>query len=218
MSRTDFSAALPTRAPVARDGDFLDWRGPVLVVPGLRDSGANHWQTHWQRRYPDFIRVRQADWNTPDLDRWARALVEAALAVEEPALVIAHSFGCLAAVRAARFQSELIAGALLVAPAEPAKFGAERTLGGPLPFPSTVIGSADDPWIALDSSRRWAETWGAEFVNIGHAGHINADSGFGGWNAGLGHLHGLCGRMSRGVAPAVPLQRSEMRLGFSVTL
>jgi predicted alpha/beta hydrolase family esterase len=195
---------------IASDGEFLDWQGPVLVVPGLRGSGYAHWQTRWERRFPDFIRVQQDDWNTADLDRWARAVVEAALVVEQPALVIAHSFGCLAAVRAATYQSDLIAGALLVAPAEVA-------LSRPLYFPSTVVASADDPWIPLDTARRWAGIWGSEFVNVGHAGHINADSGFGDWTAGLGHLHGVCRRMNRGETAGLSRQPSQM-LGFSVAL
>jgi predicted alpha/beta hydrolase family esterase len=204
-------------AVIETDDVTLDWHGPVLVVPGLRGSGYAHWQTRWERRFPDFIRVQQADWNTPDLDRWARAVVEAALGVEEPALVIAHSFGCLAAVRAATFQSDLIAGALLVAPADPSKFKAEAVLSRPLYFPTTVVASADDPWIPLDAARRWAGLWGSEFVNVGHAGHINADSGFGDWTAGLGHLHGVCRRMNR-VDSADPLRQRSQVLGFSVAL
>lgn len=117
--------------------DGLEWDGPVLVVPGLRGSGPLHWQTLWQRRFPQFLRVQQDDWGAPDLDRWARRIVETALELDEPALVVAHSFGCLAAVRAETFQSNLIAGALLVAPANPQRFGVEQVLPQvPLLFPA----------------------------------------------------------------------------------
>lgn len=179
--------------------ELLDWRGPVLVAPGLGGSGEHHWQSLWQRRYPAFQRVQQSDWNTPDLDRWARSIVEAAMRLDEPALLIAHSFGCLATVRAEIFQSGLIAGALLVAPADPARFEADhRLLQTPLQFPSSVIASRNDPWISLSVAQRWAERWGSDFVDLGEAGHINADSGFGEWSGGLDHLDWLCRRMNQG--------------------
>jgi predicted alpha/beta hydrolase family esterase len=177
--------------------ELLDWRGPVLVVPGLGGSGERHWQSLWQRRYTDFRRVQQSDWHTPDLDRWARSIVEAALQLDEPALVIAHSFGCLATVRAEIFQSGLIAGALLVAPADPARFNAEAKLQTLLQFPTSMIASRNDPWIALSSARRWAARWGSDFIDLGEAGHINADSGFGEWPSGLDHLDWLCRRVNR---------------------
>ena len=181
--------------------DGLEWNGPVLVVPGLQGSGHLHWQSLWERRFPQMLRVRQDDWNTPDLDRWARRIVETALDLDGPALVVAHSFGCLAAVRAESFQSNLIAGALLVAPANPERFGIERTLSAkPLLFPSTVVASANDPWMPLESAREWAERWGSEFLNLGQKGHINADSGLGEWAEGQQLMHRLCRRMNRGPA------------------
>lgn len=175
----------------------LQWDGPVLVVPGLRGSGPAHWQTHWERRYPQFVRVQQSDWNTPDLDRWARAIVEAAVDLDGPALVIAHSFGCLATVRAEVFQSNLIAGALLVAPANPAKFGLDDRLPhSPLLFPNTVVASHDDPWMPFETAQLWAGRWGSDFENVGWAGHINADSALGEWAAGQLLLRDLCRRAS----------------------
>ena len=179
--------------------DTLDWDGPVLVVPGLRGSGHMHWQSLWERKYPRFLRVHQDNWENPDLDRWARRIVETALELSEPALVIAHSFGCLATVRAETFQSNLIAGALLVAPANPERFGVERKLSKvPLLFPSTVVASANDPWMPQDRARAWAEDWGSEFVALGEQGHLNADSGLGEWAEGQSLMQRLCRRMNRG--------------------
>ncbi len=197
--------------------ELLDWRGPVLVVPGLGGSSERHWQSLWQRRYSDFQRVEQADWNTPDLDRWARTIVEAAVALDQPALVIAHSFGCLATVRAEVFQSGLIAGALLVAPAEPARFQAERQLlHTQLQFPSSVIASRNDPWITLANAKTWADRWGSEFVDLGLAGHINADSGFGEWASGLDHLDWLCRRMNQRAQSPVTSRALHQRFAAAV--
>lgn len=196
--------------------DGLEWDGPVLVVPGLRGSGPRHWQTLWQRRFPQFLRVQQDDWSAPDLDRWARRIVETALELDEPALVVAHSFGCLAAVRAETFQSNLIAGALLVAPANPQRFGVEQALPQvPLLFPSTVVASGDDPWMPLPLARQWAADWGSEFIDLGRKGHINADSGLGEWAEGQQLMHQLCRRMSRGPLRPPPGSGQYAPLGFA---
>ncbi len=44
--------------------DGLEWTGPVLVVPGLRGSGELHWQSLWERKFPQLLRVQQDDTGT----------------------------------------------------------------------------------------------------------------------------------------------------------
>jgi len=196
--------------------DRLEWSGPVLMVPGLRGSGPQHWQSLWERRFPRFQRVHQDDWNAPELDRWARKIVEAALPLEEPVLVVAHSFGCLAAVRAEVFQSGLIAGALLVAPANPQRFDVEQSLPRwPLLFPSTVVASGNDPWMPLQAAQQLAADWGSEFVHIGSKGHINGDSGLGEWAEGQQLMHHLCRRMSHAPLFARSTSGQYAPLGFA---
>ncbi len=165
----------------------------VLVAPGLRGSGPDHWQSAWQRQFPQFTRVNQDDWETPDLDQWARRIVEAALRAAEPVTVVAHSFGCLATLRASAFQSGLIEGALLVAPADPVRFGLEGKLTtSVLDFPTTLVASDNDPWMPLDAATWWAERWGSTFVRLNDAGHVNVQAGFTEWPEGLRLLERLC--------------------------
>jgi predicted alpha/beta hydrolase family esterase len=98
----------------------------------------------------------------------------------------------LAAVHAAAREPERIAGALLVAPADPEKFDSIRDLPrDPLPFPAVVVASSNDPWMTLWKGADWADRWGADFVNLGDAGHINTESGFGPWPEGLSLLERL---------------------------
>ena len=52
-------------------------RTPVLVVPGLNDSGPEHWQTLWQAKHPSFRRVVQEDFATPALERWSETIAHA---------------------------------------------------------------------------------------------------------------------------------------------
>ena len=37
----------------------------VLIHPGLNGSGPDHWHSHWEQAFPDFVRVQQADWDHP---------------------------------------------------------------------------------------------------------------------------------------------------------
>ena len=54
----------------------------------------------------------------------------------------------------------------------------------PLPFPSMVAASSNDPFCALDVAEDIAAAWGSVLVHAGEAGHINADSGYGPWPEG----------------------------------
>jgi len=173
---------------------FARWT-PVLVVPGLNDSGPGHWQSRWQHRHPEMARVGQADFTTPDLERWASTVAHAVANAAVPPIVVAHSFGCLATVRAVQGSGVPLAGALLVAPADPAKFDLPGDLfGGELPFPSTLVASTNDPWLKFVKAGVLAAQWGSKFVSAGPAGHINADSGHGPWDAGLVLLRNLAER------------------------
>ena len=69
---------------------------------------------------------------------------------------------------------------LLVAPADPARFGAIDALAQAAPaMPTCVVASANDPWMAAPRAQAWARLWGSDWINLGNAGHINIDSGHG---------------------------------------
>lgn len=70
----------------------------------------------------------------------------------------------------------------MAAPADPVKFDvAQRLPTQGLGIASTVIGSENDPWMSMAQAQFWAQRWGARLLNIGEAGHINHESGFGPW-------------------------------------
>jgi predicted alpha/beta hydrolase family esterase len=60
-------------------------------------------------------------------------------------------------------------------------------------FPSTVVVSANDPFGSSTFAQRCADAWGSRFVDIGEAGHINADSGLGDWAEGYALFQNLVG-------------------------
>ncbi len=85
-----------------------------------------------------------------------------------------------------------IKGALLVAPSdiEATKYKFPATGFAPIPlnkinFKTIVVASSNDIWVSLARAIFFADHWGSEFINIGDAGHINADSGHSEWNDGL---------------------------------
>jgi len=159
---------------------------PVLLVPGLGDSGPDHWQSLWRRERPEFRRVMQDDFDVPDLGIWAAAVARAIDAARKPPIVVAHGFGCLAAIHAATFYRRPLAGALLVAPSDPQRWRVSPLLShARLPFRATLVASTNDPLLTHARAAAFAEVWGARLVTLPDAGHINAESGLGAWPQGL---------------------------------
>lgn len=152
----------------------------LLIVPGLHDSGPAHWQTWLQSLHPGALRVRQDDWAVPDLERWADRIGETIDGVRGPIVAVAHSFGCLALAQLLGWGESRIGAALFVAPADPQRFGLHQRLhAAPLAARTTLVASDTDPWMSAAEALVWARRWGCRFRNLGDAGHINVESGFG---------------------------------------
>lgn len=171
----------------------------VLIAPGLHNSGPEHWQSRWQRLFPAFERVQQDDWDAPDLPRWSARVDQLRRQDTRPALIVAHSFGALASVHSVARDPDGVLGLLLVAPADPDKFGVAALLPQHgLPVPSIMVGSTNDPWMAAPRAELWARRWHSRFINGGALGHINAESGLGDWPEGLEALYFLAGQAHNG--------------------
>lgn len=164
----------------------------TVIVPGLKSSGPTHWQTWLEHRVAGSLRVTQRDWNDPHLPDWSSRIRREIARATDPVFIVAHSFGALAAVQAASDHRERIGGVMLVAPADPDRFGvAEFLPAKPLGFPAIVVASTNDAWMAFDRAAHWARLWKADFISLGEAGHINADAGFGPWPEALALLQRL---------------------------
>ncbi len=172
----------------------------VLVLAGLWNSGPQHWQTHWEKRHPEWSRVAHRDWTNPRCDEWVAELDEAIAQCEGAPVLVAHSLGCNLVAQWACCGSPLkVAGAFLVAPSDadaptyPGEVeGFTPMPSAPLPFPSIVVASSDDPYVTLERAREFAAAWGSKLVEIGNAGHINADTGYGEWPEGEKMLLDFC--------------------------
>ena len=74
----------------------------TLIVPGLHGSGPDHWQTWWQARDRNACRIELDDWERPDLARWSDSLRTELRLSWGDVWIVAHSFGCLAALNVAQ--------------------------------------------------------------------------------------------------------------------
>jgi predicted alpha/beta hydrolase family esterase len=167
----------------------------VLIVPGLRDQVAEHWQTLLAARLPRCRTVPPMGRTNLDCAARVAALETAAREIEGPIILVAHSGGVITVAHWARRTNRRVHGALLAAPADmetpmPAGYPAfaELRAGGwlpvprdPLPFKSIVAASRNDPLAAFDRSATFARVWGARLVDLGEVGHLNPASGYGHW-------------------------------------
>lgn len=175
----------------------------ILIQPGLNNSGPAHWQSLWQASNPQFERVQQVSWDQPELASWLTTLAAQLARSPEPTVIVAHSLGCIATAHLAlRQHPENLVGALLVAPADVERPDAPAAVCSfaplplaALPFPNIVVASDNDPYCSWPRSQQLAQAWRAELVTQHNAGHINADSGFGEWPAGLALLQRLLQRV-----------------------
>lgn len=166
----------------------------TVIVPGVGGSEHDHWQSWLQRQLKSCSRVQQQDWNKPVLHTWVEQFVKTVQAIQEPIQIVAHSFGCLTTVAALAQHPELnqnIKNLVLVAPANPARFGdagfARESQNDyqqyfhqlKLQVPTQMIISENDPWLNFQDALQLAKTWKIRPKNLGQVGHINVASGFG---------------------------------------
>ncbi|MBG8552470.1 RBBP9/YdeN family alpha/beta hydrolase [Hymenobacter guriensis] len=171
----------------------------VLLLPGLGNSGPQHWQTQWEQHY-GYLRANQLNWDQPTCHDWVQMLDWAVAAAGPDVVVVAHSLGCATVAHWAATTNQSIRAALLVAPADVDRPDFPSEVTGfapmplaPLPFPSIVAASTNDEYVTLPRARLFADAWGSRLVNVGALGHINSASELGLWPQGHALLRELVG-------------------------
>lgn len=161
----------------------------VLILPGWQNSGPAHWQSRWERSH-SFVRVEQHDWMRPLRGDWIARLEEVLLGCDEPAVLVAHSLGCMQVASWAAHSRHVhrVKAALLVAPPDVERDDVRQMVPGwsalswqALPFKSVLFASSNDPFCDPARSHQFAASWGADFIDAGPLGHLNAESGLDDW-------------------------------------
>ena len=194
--------------------------GNVLTLAGWQGSGSGHWQSRWEQLH-GYVRVEQHDWLRPLRGDWIARLEDILLSLDVKrhgrAVLVAHSLGCLnvAAWAAHSRNTHLVKAALLVAPPDVEREELRPLLPSwspiplnKLPFKSVLMASSNDPYCRLERAWQFAAAWGAEPVDAGPRGHLNADSVLGDWPEGHEQLAQLTALgntpLAAPIDPAVP--------------
>ena len=165
-----------------------------INIPGLHNSGEDHWQTHFENENPSkFIRIEQENWDEPECRTWIDKLEDDLRHLDYSKLIlIGHSIGCMTIVKWFEKYGHIIKGALLVAPTDAEQPNFPSYISGFTPIPmkklcfnSIVVASTNDHVTSLHRAEQFATAWGSELIVIKDAGHIEPKSGFGKWDEGF---------------------------------
>ncbi len=171
--------------------NIMSAESPFIILPGLGNSGPQHWQSWLAGQISPLVRVEHQNWEQPTLADWIDTAA-ATIAAHPGAILVAHSLSCsLVAHLVARHLVPGVRGALLAAPADieshtaapPEVWNFGPIPLQPFPFPTLLVASHTDPLCPMPRAEQFAAAWGAELVDVGDAGHINAAAGFGPWPA-----------------------------------
>ena len=170
----------------------------VLTIPGINNSGPDHWQTLWEAKHDHIERIQQADWDFPHCEDWVKNIESAVQKSGADTILVAHSLGTLALAQWIGQTKLPIKAALFVSIPDPQGINFPKEAQGfdsipnlHLSFPSIIVMSTDDPYGNVDKTKALAQAWGSELVVIENCGHINASSNLGEWQEGLELLRRL---------------------------
>ncbi|ASU36436.1 alpha/beta hydrolase [Mucilaginibacter xinganensis] len=72
----------------------MTFQSTILIIPGLGNSGPQHWQSVWENKF-NFKRVEQQEWDTPVCDDWIES-INNEVSKYDPAnvILVGHSLAC----------------------------------------------------------------------------------------------------------------------------
>ncbi len=180
----------------------------ILIVPGYEGAGPFHWQSRMVAKLSTARVAEQPDWNFSCLATAVEHLVAAVEKSSRPVVFVAHSAGTVLVAHAMLRLVDLgladrIKGAFLVAVPSASALAAlphfdpafARVPRDPLPFPSTIVASSNDPFGSLENAADMALAWGSRMIEAGEQGHINTESGHGPWPEGMMAFAGFLSRL-----------------------
>ena len=145
----------------------------ILALPGATPLDDAHWIGRWTRRLSTALPVPAGDGGDDPLPR----LIEGA---PGPVVALAYHEGIERLV--AHADEYPVRAAFMVGPRGGTSME-ERI--EPLPFPSILVASRDDPLCPFETAEAMGARWGSLFVDAGEAGELGSASGRGPWPEGL---------------------------------
>jgi predicted alpha/beta hydrolase family esterase len=177
----------------------------ILIVPGHDNSGADHWQSRWERQLSTARRIEQESWDGSSKNDWVGRIVDDVARAERKVVLVAHSLGVIAAVHAAPLlPAGKVLGAFLVGAPDIEREDFPLDLDpafrpiprDPLPFPSVLVVSRTDPFTSYARAEDLGYAWGSAVIDAGDAGHLNTTSGHGPWPEGLMRFAGFLKKLA----------------------
>ncbi|MBL1112895.1 alpha/beta hydrolase [Streptomyces sp. 110] len=167
----------------------------IVIVPGLRDHVPDHWQTILANKIENCRSVSPLEKDRLACDAQVAALDAVLSDISGEVVLVAHSAGVMTTVHWARRHHRPVLGALLAAPPDfetplPEGYPTPEALRAngwtptprtPLPFPSIVAASTNDPLATFERVTDLARAWGSRLVDVGPVGHLNPAAGYGAW-------------------------------------
>jgi predicted alpha/beta hydrolase family esterase len=181
----------------------------IVIVPGLREHVADHWQTLLAATLAKVRIVPPLEHDKFSCSARVEAIQKVIEEIDGPIIVVAHSAGVVMFVHWAQKYDRPIKGALLAAPPDldiplPTGYPTKETLQlndwfpvprVPLRFRSIVAASESDHLASFSSVQAMASDWQSELANVGKVGHLNPASGYGDWAEAKKFINSLEGNL-----------------------
>jgi len=142
----------------------------ILLIPGYSGAAPQHWVRRWQEKMATARVVEQREWLKPRRKDWVDTLRAAVEAATRPVVLVGHSLGAILVAHAAPVLPKgTVRGAFLVAPSDWDRPGLVPGFDGddfrpvprmPLPFPTRVVASRNDPYCDFAVARALSQSDG----------------------------------------------------------
>ncbi|UTN95588.1 alpha/beta hydrolase [Serratia plymuthica] len=83
---------------------------PILLLPGIGNSGSGHWQTLWTQTDASMTLISGQDWDHPVCEEWVENLETAVRKTGPDVILVAHSLGCLQVANWAQYSRTVVRG------------------------------------------------------------------------------------------------------------
>ncbi|WP_158591138.1 RBBP9/YdeN family alpha/beta hydrolase [Kocuria tytonis] len=165
----------------------------IVMSPGYTGSEPGHWQSVLEASRPDVVRVQQRSWEHVDRQEWIAGVQRAldTIPADERIIMVGHSCGSVALAQWAHEhpRDERVAAFVLVTPADVDRpdrrpeIAEQRPLPhGPLPYPTHLVTSDDDPFLSPSRAEELAGDWAVDrHTVVSRGGHLATDDGRGRW-------------------------------------